>query len=85
MCVTNNEYQLINPTTQVALNSFCLDNCFNLTSNIIIDWNIYYGLVNLTNNFIQWTMLENKTQYINNWIFGKLFNIDFCLNLNKIF
>jgi hypothetical protein len=82
MCIKQNQYQIINPTTQIALTSICIDNC---SSTVNIKWNIYYGLVNLTNGFIQWTILENTTQYINNWIFGKLFNIDLCLNINKIF
>jgi hypothetical protein len=81
MCVKQNQYQIINPTTQIALTSICIDNCLNLSSPVNIKWNIYYGLVNLTNDFIQWTILENKIQYINNWIFGKLFTINFCLNI----
>jgi hypothetical protein len=27
MCISDNEYQLINPITQVALLSYSLDNC----------------------------------------------------------
>jgi hypothetical protein len=80
MCITQNEYEILNPTTQVSLNSFCIDNCHNSSSYISIQWNIYYGLVSLTNNSIQWTMLENTTQYANNWIFGKLFIGDNYLN-----
>ena len=45
---------MINPTTQIALKSFCIDNCYNSTTNIT--WNIYYGT---TNNFVEWRMLEN--------------------------
>ena len=63
-----NEYQLINPTTQIALKSFCIENCLNSTSNIW--WKIYFGT---NNNFIDWTILENTTQYIDQWIFGKRF------------
>lgn len=72
MCISNNQYEIINPTTQIALTSFCIDNCLNLSSNINIKWNIYYGIFNLTNHFFQWILFENQTQYINNWIYGKL-------------
>jgi hypothetical protein len=68
-CITNNEYQLINPTTQIALTSFCIDNC---QSNINIEWNIYYGIVNSTYEIIEWNIFKNKTQYINTGIFGKI-------------
>ena len=84
MCITKNEYEIINPTTQIALTSFCIDNCLNLSSNLYVEWNIYYGTFNSTNNFVQWTMLENQTQYINTWIFGKSFIIDVCLNNRKV-
>jgi hypothetical protein len=84
MCVTNNEYQIINPTTQIALTSFCMDNCYNVSSNTTIEWNIYYGSVNFTNNIVQWTMFENTTQYLNNWIFGKSFRINLHLNNSNI-
>jgi hypothetical protein len=71
LCISENEYQMINPTTQIALTSFCIDNCYNLSSNPLIEWNIYYGISNLTNKITQWTMLDNKTQYMDSWFFGK--------------
>jgi hypothetical protein len=83
MCITQNEYEIINPTTQIALTLFCLDNCYNSSSNINIQWNIYYGLDNLTNNFLQSDILENTTEYVNNWICGKLFRTNLLLNNNK--
>jgi hypothetical protein len=84
MCVKNNGYQIINPTTQIALTSFCMDTCDNVSSNTTIEWNIYYGIFNLTNNIVQWTILENTTQFVNNGIFGKSYYIDLCFYDNKI-
>ena len=84
MCITKNEYKYINPTTQIALTSFCIDNCYNLSSIINIKWNVYYGIENLTSNIIQWEILENTTQYINTWIFGKSFLINLCFNNDNI-
>jgi hypothetical protein len=81
MCITQNEYEILNPTAQVALTSFCIVNCYSSSSNLSIQWNIYYGLVNLTNNFLQWTILENTTEYINEWIFGKSFMANNYLNI----
>ena len=70
MCIKKNEYEILNPTTQIALTSFCIDNCFNSSSNVDTQWNIYYGILNVTNNLVEWRLLENQTQYINKWIFG---------------
>jgi hypothetical protein len=64
MCVPNSEFQLINPTTQVALYSICIDNCSTVQS---ITWNIYQGRMNLSSNFTQWNLF-NQTNF---WFFGK--------------
>lgn len=68
MCVSNSEFQLINPTTQVALFSACLENC---SSEINITWNIYYGIMNSSSNVTQWTLFNQTIQYENIWFFGK--------------
>ena len=59
MCSPNLEYQLVNPTTQVALFSLCIGTC-SLIQNII--WNVYSGQINSS----QWNLF-NQT---NNWFFG---------------
>lgn len=51
MCNADAEYQLINPTTQVALFSFCLDNCSTIKDII---WHIYQGTENESVDLIQW-------------------------------
>ena len=55
MCSPDSEYKLINPTTQIALFSICLENCSSL-QNII--WKIYSKEINQTYS------MEN------NWFFG---------------
>ncbi|CAF4454770.1 unnamed protein product, partial [Adineta steineri] len=52
MCVPNLEFQLLNPTTQVALFTLCIGTCTNLKS---IKWSIYQGSDNsTTSNSTQW-------------------------------
>ena len=58
MCAASLEYQLINPTTQVALFSVCLGNCSSLQN---ITWNIY----NSSGNSSQWTLF-NQTNSLEN-------------------
>ncbi|CAF4365086.1 unnamed protein product, partial [Adineta steineri] len=54
MCVPNLEFQLLNPTTQVALFTVCIGTCTNLQS---IKWNIYQGSDNSTSsNSTQWIL-----------------------------
>jgi hypothetical protein len=68
MCVPNLEvFQLVNPTTQVALFSVCLDGC---PSIINITWNIYQGS-NASLTTTQWILLNQMSQYQNIWFFGK--------------
>ncbi|UJR10866.1 hypothetical protein I4U23_015053 [Adineta vaga] len=74
MCISIGGYQMVNPTTQIGLTSFCIDNCNNFTSSISIEWNIYYGTINQTNNTVQWIKFQNKTQYINTLFFGMYSN-----------
>ena len=62
------EYQLINPTTQVALYGLCYGNCTNIQK---IQWNIYSGQINPLTNLTSW-ILYNQTYPIgNNYFFGK--------------
>ncbi|CAF1320727.1 unnamed protein product [Adineta steineri] len=68
MCVPNLEFQLLNPTTQVALFTLCIGTCTNLES---IKWNIYQGSDNSTSsNSTQWTLFNNTVLYENIWFFG---------------
>ena len=67
MCIPNLEYQSVNPTTQVALYSFCLGNCptfLNMT------WNIYQGHTNHSSNITQWTLFPWIQLNENLWFFG---------------
>ena len=68
MCVSNMEFQLVNPTTQVALFALCLGNCTNIRN---ITWNIYQGLLNSSSNVTQWNLFNQMTAYQNIWFFGK--------------
>ncbi len=53
MCIyDDDEYQLINPNTQISLYSECLNNC---SFDKIIHWNIYHSTRNLSTNILQWT------------------------------
>ena len=65
MCIPNLEFQRVNPTTQVALFSQCLDSCSTLMN---ITWNIYQGLNGST---IQWTLFNQITQHENDWFYGR--------------
>jgi hypothetical protein len=67
MCVSNLEFQLVNPTTQVALFSFCLGTC-TLIQNII--WNIYQGYTNGSSSVVQWIQFNQTNNYQNIWFFG---------------
>ncbi|CAF0845277.1 unnamed protein product [Adineta steineri] len=68
MCVPNLEFQLLNPTTQVALFTVCIGTCTNLQS---IKWNIYQGSDNSTSsNSTQWILFNNTILYENIWFFG---------------
>jgi hypothetical protein len=55
MCHSQSDYQLINPTTQIALSSSCLNNCSSIEH---IQWNVYQGLFNSLFNFIEWTPIN---------------------------
>ncbi|CAF1557461.1 unnamed protein product, partial [Adineta steineri] len=79
MCVPNIEFQLLNPTTQVALYSICIGNCSSL---INITWNIYQGF-NASLSTVQWISLNQSIQYENNWLYGT--NTSNFTALNQLF
>ncbi|UJR25703.1 hypothetical protein I4U23_007054 [Adineta vaga] len=67
LCEPNLEYQRVNPTTQVALFSVCAGNCTGIQN---ITWNIYYGTLNTSTNFTQWTLFNQMSAYRDIWFFG---------------
>ena len=71
LCSANQEYQFVNPTTQVALFSLCVGTCIS-TSNIT--WNVYYRTTNASTNLMQWTLFKQTQQYQNVWFFGNSFS-----------
>jgi hypothetical protein len=78
MCVPNLEFQLVNPTTQVALFSVCPGNCLSIKN---ITWNIYQSS-NGSSSTVQWTLFNQINQYQNIWFFGKnLFT--FCVSFDS--
>jgi hypothetical protein len=68
MCIPNLEFQLLNPTTQVALFSICVGTCTSIKN---ITWNIYQGYSNGSLNSVQWNRFNQLNQYENIWFFGK--------------
>lgn len=56
MCISNVEYQYVNPTTQVSLFSVWLENCPSLQN---ITWNIYTS----SSNSSQWNLFNQTNQY----------------------
>jgi hypothetical protein len=76
MCIQKSEFQLINPTTQVALFSVCNGNCTNIQN---IKWNIYQGSM----NFTKWTLFNKMNLYENLWFFGR--NTSNFTSLNQLF
>ena len=67
MCIPDLEFQLLNPTTQVALYSICLGNCSFLQN---ITWNIYQGQLNMSSNTTTWLLFDQSDNYENLWFFG---------------
>jgi hypothetical protein len=68
MCVPNLEFQLVNPTTQVALFALCIGDCTIIQN---ITWNIYEGSMNSSSNVAEWVLFNQINQYQNIWFFGK--------------
>ena len=67
LCTPDQEFQRINPTTQVALLSECPE---NRSALINITWNIYQG-VNGSLLTIEWTLYNQTNQKEDIWFFGK--------------
>jgi hypothetical protein len=67
ICAPNLEYQLVNPTTQVALFSRCVEACTTIKN---IKWNIHYALMNSSSNLSQWILFELMTSFEDIWFFG---------------
>ena len=70
LCVPNLEFQLINPTTQVALFALCLGQC---SSQRNISWNVYQGSINTSSNIPQWTLFNQINIWRDLWFFGRSF------------
>ena len=68
MCVPNTAFQLVNPTTQVALYALCVGYYVDVLS---ISWNIYQGSMNSSTNITQWILFNQTMFYENIWFFGK--------------
>ena len=76
MCVPDGEFQLLNPTTQLALFSRCYDDNCATPRNIM--WNIYHGSFNVTSNVTLWTPFNNTQRYENMWFFGNSAGVHGC-------
>ena len=70
MCVPNLEFQLVNPTTQVALFSIAIGDDLDIEN---IQWNIYQGSQNSSSNLTQWILFNQMIYYENIWFFGKFY------------
>ena len=68
MCVPNTTFQMINPTTQVALYALCLGHCADV---LRASWNIYQGSINSSTNNTEWILFNQTMIYENIWFFGK--------------
>jgi hypothetical protein len=67
MCISISEYKLLNPSTQLSLYSYCMENCSSIEN---IHWNIYQGSVNSSSNITIWTLFNQINLYENLWFFG---------------
>jgi hypothetical protein len=61
------DFQLINPTAQVALFALCLGNCTTIGN---ITWNVYQGTTNSSFNVTTWNFFNQMNFYENIWFFG---------------
>jgi len=68
LCSPNVEFQKVNPTTQIALFSFCVNECPEEKKLI---WNIYFGRINSTQNFTKWILFDQMANFENIWFFGR--------------
>jgi len=63
------EYQFVNPTTQVALFSFCSGSCPPINN---ITWVIYSGVMNSSSKTVRWTPFGDMNKYQDIWFFGTI-------------
>jgi len=63
------QYQFVNPTTQVALFSFCAGTCPPINN---ITWIIYSGVRNSSSNIVQWSPFNDMNKHQNIWFFGNI-------------
>jgi len=68
LCSPNVEFQKVNPTTQIALFSFCVNECSKEKKLI---WNIYFGRINSTQNYTKWILFDQMTNFEDIWFFGR--------------
>ncbi|UJR16871.1 hypothetical protein I4U23_003769 [Adineta vaga] len=68
MCIPNLEFQLVNPTTQVALFSVCTGDCSTLQN---ITWNVYYSTNDSSANVITWIFSNQTITHQDIWFFGR--------------
>ncbi|CAF1525116.1 unnamed protein product, partial [Adineta ricciae] len=67
LCGPNVQFQVINPTTQVALFSTCAVNCTTIES---ITWTVYAGEMDLTTNVVVWALFDSTNAIDDSWFFG---------------
>lgn len=65
----NREFQLVNPTTQVALFSVCSENSPMIQN---ITWHVYSGALNASSNFTKWILFNQTNAYRDIWFFGNI-------------
>ncbi len=64
--ILDDDYQLLNPSTQILLNSSSVDSCPNAS----IEWNIYTGIMD-NNSIIEWEEYNYTKEDSNKWFYGK--------------
>lgn len=67
MCIPKNGFQYTNPTTQVSLQSKCIDDCSLITK---IEWNVYRGLINQTEKYVEWIPFNQVLSEDDVWFSG---------------
>ena len=77
MCRSADEYQRINPTSQVSLFSSCQEQCSGLMG---VEWNMYQGhplhlLANQTSASVQWQLLNQTDAFDQIWFFGNVIHL----------
>jgi hypothetical protein len=75
LCVPDEKFQRINPTTQVALFALCLGQC---SSQQNITWNVYQGSMNTSSNITQWILFNQMNIWRDLWFFGTFFHCTGC-------